>query len=87
MPDRELFWLYEVRQGDREFLRQAGVKPCLIDDPYPRSLRQPLHGEPHVRLTKQDANLLKACGVRWEPEPMVQLPLDFCGRQDVVQET
>lgn len=87
MPERELFWLFEVRQKDGEFLRQAGVTPCLIDDPCPRSLPQSINGEPHVRLTKQDANLLKACGVRWEPEPMVQLPLDFCGRQDVVQET
>jgi len=79
LTEREQFWLFEVRQGDREFLRRAGVKPSLIDDPCPRPLGQTFHGEPNVRLTKQDAQLLMACGVAWEREPAVQLRLDFCG--------
>ena len=79
MPEREQYWLFEVRQKDDEFLRQAGVKPSLIDDPCPRPLPQPFHGEPHLRLTEQDGQMLKACGVAWEREPAFQLPLDFCG--------
>ena len=42
--------------------------------------------EPRVRLTEKDARWLRACGVAWEPEPAVQLPLDFCGNHDDVQE-
>ena len=87
MPEREQFWLFEVRQSDGEFLRKAGVKPCVIDDPCPRPLPQWLHGEPHARLTEKDTEWLKACGVAWEREPAVQLPLDFCGCQETVQET
>jgi len=79
MPEREQFWLFEVRQTDCEFLRQAGVKPSVIDDPRPRPLPQPCHGEPHVRLTGMDAAWLKACGVAWKREPAVQLPLDLSG--------
>lgn len=79
MPERDQFWLFEVRQKDCEFLRQAGVKPSLIDDPCPRPLGQTFHGEPNVRLSKQDAQLLMACGVAWEREPAVQIPLDFSG--------
>lgn len=87
MPEREKYWLFEVRQKDGEFLRQAGVKPCLLDDPCPRPLPQSFPGEPHVRLTEQDAQLLKACGVTWKREPAVQLSLDFRGRQETVQES
>jgi hypothetical protein len=87
MPERKQFWLFEVRQKDGEFLRQAGVKPYLIQDPCPRPLPQTFHGEPNVRLTKQDDQLLMACGVLWEREPAFQLSLDFCVCQETVQET
>jgi hypothetical protein len=78
MPEREQFWLFEVRQKDGEF---------LIHDPCPRPLPQSFPGERHVRLTEQDTQLLKVCGVAWEREPAFQLSLDFCGCQETVQET
>ena len=38
-------------------------------------------------LTKADHQWLKAMAVAWEREPAVQLSLDFCDRQETVQET
>ena len=97
MPEREQYWLFEVRRSDSAFLKSMGIEPCVIDDPAPKPpleevLRQcemthVLVKERRVRLTGKDAEWLKACGVAWERGPAFQLPLDFCGHQEVVQET
>ena len=90
-------WLLDLMRSDSEFLRKMGIKPCLIDDPCPEPLPEEFirlcdmthvrAKERRVRLTEKDTNWLKACGVAWEREPAVQLPLDFCGRQETVKET
>ena len=77
--------LVDLLRSDSVFLRSAGIEPCVIDDPCPGP--PPLHRERQARLTEKDAKWLRACGVAWEREPAVQLPLDFCGRQEAVQET
>ncbi len=79
-------WLDLIR-SDSEFLRKMGMKPCVIDAPSPEPPLIPLPKERRARLTEKDAEWLKVCGVAWEPEPRFQLPLDFCGRQEAVQDT
>ena len=75
---RELeYRLLETVRSDFAFLRSMGIAPCLIDRPLPL----PYLGRPRIRLTDADAKWLKACGVAWEPEPVFQLPLDFCGNE------
>jgi hypothetical protein len=90
MPEREQYWLFEVRRSDSAFLKSMGIEPCVINDPCPEPLPVPFeelirHCEmTHVRaeelLTKADHEWLKAMAVAWEPEPECQLPLDFCDR-------
>ena len=71
---RELeYVLLETARSDFAFLRSVGIEPCVIDRPLPL----PYPGGPHIRLTGTDAKWLKACGVAWEPEPALHLPLDF----------
>jgi hypothetical protein len=80
---RELeYRLLETVRSDFGFLRSMGIAPCLIDRPL--SLTFP--GRPYIQLTDADARWLKACGVEWEPEPAVQLPLDFCLGHSVQQQ-
>ena len=75
---RELeYRLLETLRSDFAFLRSVGIDPCGIDRPLPL----PYPGRPRLRITDADARWLKACGVAWEPEPALQLPLDFCGNQ------
>jgi hypothetical protein len=90
-------WPLDLMRSDSRFLRKMGIKPCVIDDPAPEPLPEEFirlcdmthvrAKERRVRLTEKDTNWLKACGVAWEREPAVQLPLDFCGRQETVKET
>ena len=90
-------WLLDLMRSDSEFLRKMGMKPCVIDDPAPKLLPEEFirlcdmthvrAKERRVRLTEKDAQWLKACGAGWEREPAFQLPLDFCGRKETVQET
>jgi hypothetical protein len=94
MPEREQSWLFEVKQGDREFLRKIGIEPCAIADPAPQPPLEEVIRQcdmTHVRakklLAKADHQWLKAMAVAWEREPAVQLSLDFCDRQETVQET
>ena len=79
-------WLLDAMRGDSAFLRSAGIEPCVIDGPCPEPLPLRFPEEPRVRLTEKDARWLRACGVAWEPEPALQLPLDFCGSHEAVQE-
>ena len=71
------YLLLEYVRSDFAFLRSVGIEPCLIDRPLPL----PFPERPHIRLTDADARWLKACGIAWEPEPVFQPPLDFCGDQ------
>jgi hypothetical protein len=69
--------LLETARSDFAFLRSMGIAPCLIDRPLPL----PYFGRVQIRLTDADAKWLKACGVAWEPGPVFQLSLDFCGHE------
>ena len=69
-------WLIDLMRGDSAFLRKVGIKPCRLDDPR----HGPLPRKRRCRLTKKDAEWLKAIAVAWEPEPAFQLALDFCER-------
>jgi hypothetical protein len=87
-------WLLELIRSDSAFLKSLGIEGCVIDDPAPKPpleevIRQceMTHVLVKERLTKADHQWLKVCGVAWEPEPGFQLPLDFCGHQETVQET
>jgi hypothetical protein len=79
VPEPEQLRLFEIRRSDQAFLTKVGIKPCVIRCFRPQPPAVALIREHPPRLTKQDAQLLKACGVAWEPEPAVQLPLDFSG--------
>jgi hypothetical protein len=88
MPEREQYWLFEVRRSDSAFLKSMGIEPCVIDDPAPKPpleevLRQceMTHVLVKERLTKADHQWLKAMGVAWKAEAGFQLPLDLSGRQ------
>ena len=94
MPEREQYWLFEVRRSDSAFLKSMGIEPCVIDDPAPKPpleevLRQceMTHVLVKELFTKADHKWLKAMAVAWEREPAVQLPLDLSCHQETVQET
>ena len=80
-------WLLDLIRSDSEFLRRMGIEPCAIGDPCPEPPPLPYPEKPCVRVNEKDARWLKACGIAWEQRPAVQLSLDFCGRQEAVQET
>ena len=89
-------WLLELIRSDSAFLKSLGIEGCVIDDPCPEPpleevirLCEMTHVLVKERLTKADHEWLKAMAVAWERErePAVQLSLDFCGRQETVQET
>ena len=68
-------WLLDAMRGDCAFLKSVGIEPCVIGGPRPEPLPLRFPEEPRIRLTGKDARWLRACGVAWEPEPAVQLPL------------
>jgi hypothetical protein len=80
-PERKQYGLFEFTPGeevvrtDAAFLRALGIEPCLLYEPSPNP--SSYLAQPRVRLTKWDQKWLKACGVRWEPEPTLQLSLEF----------
>ncbi len=56
--------------GDGQFLREMGIEPCLLDDPFPRPLPPRLPPGPLIpSLTEKDARWLLNLGVMWEREP------------------
>ncbi len=87
MSEREQYLLFESKRGDCEFLREAGIKPCVIYDPCPEPLPELLRKERRARLTETDTLWLRECGAAWEREPEVQLSLNFCNSGKTVQET
>lgn len=87
MPEPEQLGLFEFKPSDRDFLSGAGIKPCVIRCFRPRSHAVALIREHPPGITGTDLQWLKECGVVWERKPAVQLSLDFCDRQETVQET
>ena len=94
MPEREQYWLFEVRRSDSAFLKSMGIESCVINDPCPEPPLEEVicqcemtHVLVKELLTKADHQWLKAMAVAWEREPAVQLPLDLSGHQETVQET
>jgi hypothetical protein len=75
----EPYSLFEFTGSDRDFLRNARIKPCVIRCFHPRYPAVKLTKENTPRITGTDIQWLGECGVAWEPEPAVQLPLDFSG--------
>jgi hypothetical protein len=86
-PVPEQCRLFEFNQGDVSFLRKVGIRPCVIRYRRPRPLLPSFPAIAPARLTGKDIGWLRECGVAWEQRPAVQLSLDFCGRQEAVQET
>ena len=65
MPARK-----DMTYGDGQFLREMGIDPCLLDDPFPRPLPPPLPPESLIpSLTEKDACWILNLGVTWEHEP------------------
>ena len=87
MPEPEQHRLFEFNGSDRDFLAKAGIKPCVIRCVRPRSHAVALANEHPPRITEEDTTWLRQCGAVWERKPAVQLTLDFCDRQETVQET
>ena len=56
--------------GDKQFLKEMGIEPSSLDDPFPRPLPPPLPLGPVIpSLTENDACWLQNLGVQWdEPE-------------------
>jgi hypothetical protein len=79
--------LFEFNRSDRDFLREAGIKPCVIRCLGPRPPAVALAKEHPPRITENDIEWLRECGVAWERKPAAQLSLDFSGCQEAVQET
>ena len=79
MPEPEPYSLFEFNRGDRHFLTKVGIKPWVIRCFRPQSHAVALVKEFPPRITGTDLQWLGECGVAWEPEPAVQLPLDFSG--------
>jgi hypothetical protein len=87
VPEPEQQRLFEFNRSDRDFLRNAGIRGCVIRCFPPRSHAVALIKEHPLRITEEDTKWLRECGVAWEPKPAVQLSLDFTGCQETVQET
>jgi hypothetical protein len=65
MPARK-----DMTYGDGQFLRELGIDPCLLDDPFPRPLPPPLPPESLIpSLTEKDACWILNLGITWEHEP------------------
>jgi len=79
VPEPEQCRLFEFKGGDGSFLRDAGIRPCVIRGRRPRPL--PLSCPPSRAAcpTGKDTEWLRECGVAWEGKPAAQLPLDFSG--------
>ena len=79
MPEPDQHWLFDFNRSDRDFLRNAGIKPCVIRCFHPRLPAVALIMEHPPGITGKDIEWLRECGVAWERKPAVQLPLDFSG--------
>jgi hypothetical protein len=68
MPDLEKS--FEVIRSDSDFLKSAGIMPCLLDDPSPKPTLPAPEKIAIPSLTAKDKKWLKACGVAWELGPV-----------------
>jgi len=87
VPEPEQYRLFEFTGSDRDFLKEAGIRRCVIRCFRPRSHAVALVKEHPPRITEEDIEWLGECGVAWERKRAVQLSLDFCARQETVQDT
>ena len=56
--------------GDSEFLRQVGILPCVLHDPFPKPMPPPTSRPIYIpSLTQFDAKFLGSLLVSWEPDP------------------
>ncbi len=72
MREMDEDWFQEIRYTESQ-LRRKGIK---LRPKSPR-LKNPL-----VRPNENDTKFLQSCGVTWDPELAVQLPLDFSGQEN-----
>ena len=72
MSEKDEDWFQQRIYRNSE-LRRKGVKLR------PKSPRQT---KPLAHPNEDDTKFLTKCGVKWEPEPTVQLPLDFSGQEN-----
>ena len=79
MPEPEQLGLFEFNRSDRDFLREVGIKPCVIRCFRPRSPAVALAKEHPPRITEEDTKWLRECGVALERRQEVQIPLEFGG--------
>jgi hypothetical protein len=87
VPEPEQYRLFESKRSDRDFLTKVGIRRCVIRCFRPRYPAVKLTKEHTPRISEEDTKWLKQCGVMWERKRAVQLSLDFCDRQETVQET
>ncbi len=87
MPELEQYRLFGFKGSDGSFLKKVGFKPCVICFPRSERLPKTLRNDRRVRPTEKDTDLVKQCGVAWEPKAGVQLWLGFCDREENAQET
>ena len=70
MPESDQDWPIKIMRSDSEFLRKVGIKPCVLNDPFPKHPSpQELEGPEIPHLTEHDDQWLSSCGAAWEPEP------------------
>jgi hypothetical protein len=79
MPEPEQYRLFEFNRSDRDFLKEAGIKRCVIRCFRPQSPAVALIKEHPPRITEKDIEWLRECGVAWERKRPVQIPLDLSG--------
>ena len=60
----------QMTDGDRQFMKEAGIEPCDFHDLLPRALTSPPGVGPTIlSLTEKDARWLRNLGILWEKEP------------------
>jgi hypothetical protein len=59
-----------MTDGDLQFMKDVGIEPSGLDDPFPTSLPPPPPAEaPIPKLTEEDSRWLQDLRVAWEHEP------------------
>jgi hypothetical protein len=70
MPELDQDWPVKIMRSDSEFLRKVGIKPCVLNDPFPKRPSSLESEGPEIPpLTEHDDRWLRSCGATWEPEP------------------
>jgi hypothetical protein len=83
MPEPEQQRLFEFKGSDLSFLKEVGIRPCVIRCRRPRPLPPSFPAIAPACLTEKEIEWLRECGVAWERKQAIQIPLDFSGcRED-----